>query len=177
MKLCNFLRHDPSYPGTGLRAGSRKEEEVWNMFANDRNRLREVAEAIKEGALSTAEPEVVGREIDEEHDAPEGRVLFRQHRFRERNASLVRKRKALAMQRDGRLVCEACGFVFEKKYGTLGEGFIEAHHTVPVSELRPGQRTKVKDIALVCANCHRMLHKSGDSLTVNDLQQIVNART
>jgi 5-methylcytosine-specific restriction protein A len=176
MKLCNFLRFDPSYSGTGLRAGGKKEEEVWNRFADARNRLREVAEAIKLGVQSPTEGEVITREIDEEEEAPEGRVLFRQHKSRERSQSLVRKRKALALQMDGRLMCEVCGFVFEQRYGSLGEGFIEAHHTVPVSSLRPGQRTKVKDISLVCSNCHRMLHRGGETLTVSQLQQIVNPR-
>lgn len=176
MKLCNFLRLDPSYSGTGLRAGGKKEEEVWNRFADNRNRLREVAEAIKSGVRSPTEAEVITREIDEEEEAPEGRVLFRQHRSHERNQSLVRKRKALALQRDGKLECGVCGFIFEEKYGSLGEGFIEAHHKIPVSRLRPGQRTKVKDIALVCANCHRMLHRAGETLTVRQLQQIVNPR-
>lgn len=176
MKLCNFLRFDPSYSGTGLRAGGKKEEEVWNRFADDRERLREVAEAIRTGVRATTDAEVIAREIDEEEEAPEGRVLFRQHRFRERNQSLVRKRKTLALKRDGRLMCEVCGFVFEQRYGSLGEGFIEAHHKIPVSRLRPGQRTKVKDIVLVCANCHRMLHRAGETLTVRQLQQIVNPR-
>ena len=176
MKLCSFLRLDPSYSGTGLRAGGKKEEEVWNRFADNRNRLREVAEAIKSGVQSPTEAEVITREIDEEEEAPEGRVLFRQHRSRERNQSLVRKRKALALKRDGRLMCEVCGFVFEQRYGSLKEGFIEAHHMIPLSKLRPGQRTKVKDIALVCANCHRMLHRGGETLTVSQLKQIVNPR-
>jgi len=41
----------------------------------------------------------------------------------------------------------------------LGRGFIQAHHTIPVSELRKESKTKVRDIALVCSNCHRMLHR------------------
>ena len=173
MKLCNFLRLDPEYQGTGLRAGSKKDEEVWNKFADDRDRLKSVAEAIKEGVRSSAGAEVIAQKIDEEDEAPEGKVLFRQHKSRERSVSLVRKRKALAMQRHGRLECEVCSFIFVDRYGSLGEGFIEAHHTIPLSSLRPGQRTKVKDIALVCSNCHRMLHRGGESLTVRQLQQIV----
>jgi 5-methylcytosine-specific restriction protein A len=47
MKLCNFLRYDPDYPGVGLQRGGRLEETIWNEFANDRGRLREVAELIK----------------------------------------------------------------------------------------------------------------------------------
>jgi hypothetical protein len=33
-------------------------------------------------------------------------------------------------------------------YGELGKGFITWHHTVPVSQLLPGQMTKVSHLAL-----------------------------
>jgi 5-methylcytosine-specific restriction protein A len=47
MKLCNFLRLDPSYKGKGLSAGSKGEEIVWNMFAENREELALLADAIK----------------------------------------------------------------------------------------------------------------------------------
>src|SRR5690242_7429326 len=40
MKLCNFLRLDPSYAGKGLRAGSHIETEVWRDYANDKPGLQ-----------------------------------------------------------------------------------------------------------------------------------------
>jgi serine/threonine protein kinase len=70
----------------------------------------------------------------------------------------------------GRLACEACGFDFAQVYGKLGEGFIECHHTKPVSKLRKGDKTKLSDLALVCANCHRMLHRGGETLTLGMLR-------
>lgn len=41
MKLCNFLRFDPTYKGTGLRAGGILEEQIWKEFGHDRARLTE----------------------------------------------------------------------------------------------------------------------------------------
>jgi len=49
--------------------------------------------------------------------------------------------------------------ILKKVYGELGRGFIEAHHTIAVSELYRGAKTKAKDIALLCPNCHRMVHR------------------
>ena len=40
MKMCNFLRLDPSYKGTGLSAGGKTEVAVWEEFGEDRERLR-----------------------------------------------------------------------------------------------------------------------------------------
>jgi 5-methylcytosine-specific restriction protein A len=47
MKLCNFLRFDPDYRGVGLQRGGHLEEAIWQEFANNRVRLHEVAESIK----------------------------------------------------------------------------------------------------------------------------------
>src|SRR5690606_19548440 len=82
---------------------------------------------------------------------PEGRLKERMHLARERNAGLIRKAKERALAAHGALTCACCGFDFAARYGTIGEDFIEAHHTVPVSELHPdGGETRLEDIALVC---------------------------
>jgi len=177
MKLCNFLRLDPSYSGVGLRAGSKLDEEVWREFANDRKRLASVADAIR-AELERTSVSSGNYDYDvEEVEAPEGKILFKQHKIRERNPSLVKKKKSIvAKQTNGILRCEVCGFVFKDKYGKLGEGFIECHHTVPLSSLRPGDKTKLKDLALVCSNCHRMLHRGGESLTVGALREIIQSQ-
>lgn len=47
MKLCNFLRFDPSYEGKGLRKGGKLEEHVWNTFSGDRKSLNLIATSLK----------------------------------------------------------------------------------------------------------------------------------
>lgn len=106
---------------------------------------------------------------------PEGRVMFRLHRERERDPAVIDKAKALAKRRDGRLACTACGFDFEATYGALGRDFIEGHHTRPLATLTREQDTRVSDIALVCSNCHRMLHRRPD-LTVGLLKALLAGR-
>ena len=92
MKLCNFLRLDPSYEGAGLRAGGQLEEVVWEEYADDPARLSEVVEAIRSNIESVTRPRD-DAETDDDAEAAEGRLLTRVHRLRERNASLVRKKK------------------------------------------------------------------------------------
>ena len=55
----------------------------------------------------------------------------------------------------------------------LGEGFIECHHVTPVSELRAGTRTRLSDLAVVCSNCHRMLHRRRPWLTAAELRGLI----
>ena len=58
--------------------------------------------------------------------------------------------------------CEVCGFNFKDKYGDIGTGYIEVHHLKPLSKTnKAGTIFSVKDVAVVCPNCHRMLHRHG----------------
>ena len=71
-------------------------------------------------------------------------------------------------------MCEACGFDFEQTYGNLGKDFAECHHSKPVSELKPGEKTKLTDLRIVCANCHRMIHRVRPWKTVAQINALVS---
>ncbi|WCR05219.1 HNH endonuclease [Paracoccus saliphilus] len=159
MKLLNFRRHDSYYQSkhqVGLQRGNRLEAEVWKEFENRQHDLRRIVANIVRAAAS----EEIPSPGEDDFEAPEGRLLVRIHRSRERNRRLIERKKASALNKDGCLVCEVCGFNFEAVYGERGRGFIECHHTLPVSLLECGATTKLRDLALVCANCHRMIHAS-----------------
>ena len=113
---------------------------------------------------------------DDESAFPEGKERYHLHRSLERDPAIVRKAKIKRLEETGRLYCDVCSLDFQDIYGARGEGFIEAHHTVPVATLRGSARTKLSDIALVCSNCHRMLHRGKTLLSVSELCEIVEAR-
>lgn len=73
-------------------------------------------------------------------------------------------------------VCQICGFDFHKTYGDIGRNYIEAHHTKPVSEMKEGDVTRIEDLAMVCANCHRMLHRKKPLLKPHDLKNYLNKK-
>lgn len=173
MKLCNFLPLDPSYEGKGLTRGGAGDLAVWKEFIDDPARLVATAAAIRATAASLIPIDVVVNDSDEEF--PEGKLLFHAHVTRERNPTLVRLAKARTAKRHGRLACEACGFDFGRTYGKLGENYIECHHLVPVSQLTPGMKTKLSDIALVCSNCHRMIHRKRPWITLDELKYLVTS--
>ena len=109
-----------------------------------------------------------------EESSEEGVKRFRLHIFRERSQSLVLKKKQKAQKDSGQLECEVCSLVFAEVYGKkFGDGFIECHHRRPLSELDKPARTTLDDLALVCSNCHSMLHRSGCSMTVEQLADVV----
>ena len=53
----------------------------------------------------------------------------------------------------------------------VGEGSIACHYAAPVSQLQPGQTTKVSELALHCVNGHRMKHRSREVVTVQELAE------
>ena len=174
MKLMNFRRFDPSYEGKGLERGGKDEEVVWNLYSSNQNQLRELTESIKSLVLSDDPLPPVEIMGDDEEEGEEGQILTRTHRYRERNNKLVTRKKQRVLREIGTLFCEACGFDFSEAYGKRGDGFIECHHTKPVSELKDGETTKIADLALVCSNCHRMIHRRKPWLSVEDLIDLLS---
>lgn len=171
MKLANIAYIDPSQSG-GLKAGGSLEKEIWREFSQERGHLRAVASSIRK-VLETKTPlPPLSSDVDFE-EATEGKILTRQHKQRERNRKLVEKKKAKILEEKGALACEACNFDFEAVYGPRGTGFIECHHTQPLHTLAPGSKTTLADLALLCANCHRMVHAHRPWLTMEQLKALV----
>jgi hypothetical protein len=75
-----------------------------------------------------------------------------------------------------RTVCQVCGFDFKRIYGDRGAGFIEVHHLRPISTLKKATNVDPKsDMAVVCANCHRMIHRKRDHvLSLRELKKLLN---
>jgi hypothetical protein len=102
-------------------------------------------------------------EINQPLSATEGTKQLRSHYRRERSSKLISAKKEQFQKEHGNLFCEICGFSFENTYPeTLGKGFIEAHHKVPLSTIDSVVRTTLEDLLLVCSNCHRMIHRTKD---------------
>jgi 5-methylcytosine-specific restriction protein A len=81
---------------------------------------------------------------------------LRMHERIDRNPKLSAKVKSILGY-----TCQACGFDFSRVYGPLGVGFIEAHHLVPLSQLKDQviSLDPSKDFAVLCSNCHSMIHR------------------
>lgn len=163
LKLSNFLAIDPNYAGKGMERSGKLDEEIFNEFKDNRELLSKLSAQIKQIAQNTEltyELRLLTDDPSEEnHTAKEGQVLYKLHKYRERNQTLIKKKKSQYYQKYGHLACEQCGFDFEKTYGAIGKGFIECHHKTPLAELSLETTTSLKDLMLVCANCHRMLHR------------------
>lgn len=126
--------------------------------------------------LGLYDKEVTQDDIQDEHlyEKVEGKNVIAIHKRYERNSALIKKIKAKRLQDDPILQCEVCGFSFMETYGEIGKGFIEAHHLNPLSERDGEQITKKDEIALVCSNCHNMLHKGDPVFEIDELKKMLN---
>lgn len=113
--------------------------------------------------------------------APQGEALsatenrrFQQlvwSRSRERSLRDAKIRDAIKDAHDGRLRCEVpgCGFCFEEVYGKLGEQFAHVHHLDALNRNADEVTTTLKDLAIVCANCHAMIHRNNECRPMDGL--------
>lgn len=83
-----------------------------------------------------------------------------------RNPGLIRDARAVRG-----FECEACDFNFEARYGELGKHYIECHHVDPLGNHdSPSTTTTVRDVRMLCANCHRMVHRQRPPMPVEELR-------
>ncbi len=113
-------------------------------------------------------------ESEESITFPEGKKAYAKHARYERNQGIVRLAKDRFKATNNTLFCEVCGFSFDT-YGERGKDYIEAHHDVPVSDLGDNGVSNIDDIKMVCANCHRILHRKRPWLKVDELKSLLQS--
>ena len=160
-KATDLATNHPEYAGKRTKGGS-LDLVVIADFIDRESEMLAVAQAIEDGvgsgelALIPPQPDEVA---EDGTSAAEGRLLARWAISRERDPRL-RKRKVDQARKLGLpLRCEVCSFDFERFYGELGRGYVEVHHVLPLHISGP-RETNLADLAFLCANCHRMCHKS-----------------
>ncbi|WP_072035166.1 EVE domain-containing protein [Providencia rettgeri] len=108
--------------------------------------------------------------LDEsEYGSDESTRRIKTHMVRERDPKLVKKAKAAFFKKYGRLYCEVCNYDFLPIYGF---SYVEVHHKKALKDIKSGEETKLKDLAIVCANCHRAVHRIDSEDPWSDLLEI-----
>ncbi|TWT78797.1 HNH endonuclease [Planctomycetes bacterium CA13] len=97
----------------------------------------------------------------------EGRKRLVRHLVRERDRKLVAGKKKSAKS----LACEVCGFDSQNVYGVA---YCEVHHLTPLADLADGTKTTIKDLAIVCANCHRIMHSKYPPIEIKSLRNMLS---
>lgn len=140
-------------------------QDIWNQF------VPFFVTDCRESAIFNERMEAEIENTESSISVEEGRLRLITHYARERDRSIIKKKKQEAIK-NKILKCEICKFSFIDKFGTE---FIECHHKTPISQSGV-RKTTLDDLGLVCANCHRMLHQKFDGkfLTMDELTDKLN---
>lgn len=157
MKLHNLAGLHPDKKGKGL-ANSKMDRAVWDDYASKPELVRKLAQEIAKGIkiINAVDSIDIDDADDVEMEAPEGKVLSGVHKRRERHKGFRKKIIDGAIKSTSGVHCKACG-VSTTTPDKIGYFMFEVHHIVPLS-LVATTKTTLKDLALMCANCHRQIH-------------------
>ncbi len=88
---------------------------------------------------------------------------------------ISRKNREELIQELG-ITCQVCNRTMEEMYGQIGRGYIELHHLKPFCNLEVGGKRKLNsgDFAVLCPNCHRMIHKTKEIGDIEKFKQMIN---
>jgi predicted HNH restriction endonuclease len=133
----------------------------------------ESAIAMGQSPVSAKQPTAVIKNDVADFEYEEGLRREAERSFFQRNDRLGQQAKEIYG-----CICQVCGFDFAKTYGVLGQNFAEVHHLNPLSERPPDEwttavRTNVTEVAVICSNCHSMIHRRKPALSVEELRAIV----
>ena len=118
----------------------------------------------------TSAPPHIAEDIELSVIEGEPRLFF--HLKRERNPKL-RQAKIDSLRAAGtEPCCEACGLITRIAFPGLMTEILEAHHRMPLSSYLGEVTTTLSDIALLCPNCHRALHRTKPFLSIEDFRQV-----
>jgi hypothetical protein len=108
---------------------------------------------------------------DPELAAIEGEPRMFFHLRRERDPALAKAKREAAKEMDGCVRCEACGVSAKDKYPGLQGDICEIHHRRPLAEAVEPVATKLEDLAVLCANCHRAIHRTKPLMDVESFRK------
>lgn len=143
--------------GKGLGNVSEMDRKVWSEFGSQPEKVKRLADLIRAGVNSMESLPYQG-DGDEEDEFFEGRVLTNLHKKRERDRNL-RKRLLASRRGMGKLTCDICQIFSNSVDPKMEDAIFEAHHLMPLS-MSVERKTRLADVVLLCANCHRLLHRA-----------------
>ncbi len=110
---------------------------------------------------------------DSDLEVEEGRKRLVEHLVGERSKNAVLNKKKQVRASGLPLACEVCGFVFADKYREPGADYCEVHHLPPLAGEKQVRKTRNQDLAIVCANCHRVIHRRNPPFTMEEMRQML----
>ena len=159
--------------GKGLGNTSSVDRAVWSDLGDKPQLVADIAARIR-AAVGEILPSP-----EEDETFREGRIVTALHIRRERSAKL--RKKVLEAAAKSGLSCEGCGDGPKATVPALQEASFEVHHKQPLSLLAKEEETRLGDVSLLCAGCHRvihrMMHNQKSWVSIEELKAVVTRST
>ncbi|MCD9545025.1 restriction endonuclease [Photobacterium carnosum] len=127
---------------------------------------------LRHGIERPSLKDIEEEENEQNNEYEEGERKTREYSYFKRNPKL-----AISAKKHYGYTCQACGFNFQSVYGDIGKEYIECHHLNPLSERDETFVSTLKDVCVLCANCHRMIHKKKPTISLDVLKSTINKGT
>lgn len=172
-----FVRH----PDTGALLPAKM---VWGLATGQSGRdfnAHQARDGLRRLGFDVPGPDQPAAEIAESPEslaalppAFEGAERQVTRNIRERDPAARRAAEAHWRQLRGGLICEGCGIDFGRAYGPRGAGFMHFHHLTPLAAADgPRAVDGARDLVPLCPNCHAMVHRGEDLLTIDALRDLL----
>lgn len=127
-------------------------------FCPEENELRQDIEFLVKKYEQIFYTDIKLQQEEDDEEYYENPSQLRLHKRIERNKKLVERVKSELGYK-----CMGCGLEMGSAYEKCGNNYIEAHHLTPISSLgvESVKLDPKTDFAVLCPNCHRMIHRSG----------------
>lgn len=165
LRLMNFRSVDPYWMNqgkVGMTSGKvGKCKEIWDEFESSPAIVFELAAEIKNELKSGNWAQAPSADQSLPMSAAtEGKLVLKRHLRRERSPKLRTMRLKQQAEEFEKNFCEACG-QDAKQYNCPPEKILEVHHKLPLHKTAMEVETKLSDLAILCANCHKAIHAVG----------------
>lgn len=174
LRLQNYRNCDPYWQKRGhkgLQSGQTDHfRKIWAEFHKYPEDVSQIADEIRQAILKK---EYVISKLDSETQTGfvnEGGRQLRIHCSRERKPQRIPKLKAFKLAHD-HLFCEVCGGDFAHYDEPVRERVFEVHHDVPLATASHQVETKLDDLSVLCANCHRAIHGYDQIPTIEEMRE------
>lgn len=168
MILQNIASIDPMASNRGLPNASKLIKRMFEQYTMQRDRLHQLAYDIKD---SISDPMIrygLYRYGDEEG----GELCNFAHQEFERLSNVNEFKKELIGNEEAAL-CEVCKLDLYNVYGERAHAAISCHYDETLLRLDQVESTNTSDWALVCQNCHTIMHQHPIWLTTKEMSRLI----
>lgn len=162
--------------GSNMKVANELWTEMKGRYPNREAHISALSDRLRSSAVrpdrqdaespSTLPPVAADDELSSIEGDP--RLLF--HVRRERDPALVEAKREAVRAATGCLQCETCGFTTQAAYPRLDGEVCEIHHRLPLAEAAQAVETRLMDLAVLCANCHRAIHRTRPLMSVEEFR-------